>query len=427
MNKDGKNAIKEVDTYGMAIQQLQNVVKSFDLPQEVVEIFGEPRQAHTVNIIITMDDGRLKSFTGYRVQHSSVLGPFKGGIRISPDVSFSEVKALAMWMSWKAALVGIPFGGGKGGIIADPNKLSPGEKRRLLRRYIAEIFNNIGPDMDIPAPDMGTNADDMAIIMDTYSMLKGYTCPAVVTGKPVVVGGSLGRREATGRGVTIGVLEALKRMEIDLRGATVAVQGFGNVGSVAAKLLSQAGCLVVAVSDVSGGYYNPQGLNISEMEDYCLRAERHCLEGYSSPGTAKISNEELLELPVMVLVPAALEKQITAGNAGRIKARLIVEGANGPTTPEADEILFRQGVEIVPDILANSGGVIVSYYEWVQSIEHLTWELEEVNIRLEKQMMKPFNEVWNEAHEKKIHPRLVAMGIAVKRVYEAYKLRGVFP
>lgn len=418
---------KTKDVYEMAVSQLESVIKECSLPDDIIRFFSEPERQLIVNLPVVMDNGIIKQFWGCRVQHSSVLGPCKGGLRLHPDVTLSEVKALAMWMTWKTALVEIPFGGAKGGIICDPFKLSPAEKKRLIRRYTSAILPFIGPDKDIPAPDVGTTALDMSVIMDTYSMLKGYPCPGVVTGKPIELGGSLGRREATGRGIMIATLEALKKMGIKPSDTTVAVQGFGNVGSVAADLLRKAGCKVVAVSDISGGYYKPDGLNITEMIAYCENSKNHILEGYNAADITKISNAELLELPVTILVPAALERQITEDNADEIKAKLIVEGANGPTTPEADQILRDRNIEVIPDILANSGGVIVSYFEWVQSTTHITWDIEKINAELYQIMIRPFEKVWNKSHESGLLPRTTSLLLAIERLYKAFTMRGVFP
>ncbi len=411
----------------MAIEQLKSVMRECNLPDDILTLFGEPERQLIVKLPIIMDNGKIKLFWGCRVQHSSTLGPCKGGLRLHPDVTLPEVKALAMWMSWKSALVKIPFGGAKGGIICDPFKLSPREKERLIRRYTSAILPIIGPDKDIPAPDVGTDAKDMSVIMDTYSMLKGYPSPGIVTGKPLELGGSKGRKEATGRGVMIVTIEALKKMGIKPENATVAIQGFGNVGLNAAHLLQKAGCKIVAVSDVSGGYYRESGLNVLEMINYCKNSKDHLLEGYDIGGVTNISNAELFELPVTVIVPAALERQITFENASKIKAKLIVEGANGPTTPEADQILYKRKIEVVPDILANSGGVIVSYFEWVQSTTHMTWNTDKVNKELHRIIIKPFSRVWDKTHNSKLPPRIAALSIALERIYKASQMRKIFP
>jgi glutamate dehydrogenase (NAD(P)+) len=380
-----------------------------------------------VSIPVEMDDGRIEVFTGYRVQHSTSRGPCKGGIRFHQDVHLDEIKALAAWMSFKCAVVNIPYGGGKGGIKVDPDKLSEGELQRLTRRYTASILPLIGPERDIPAPDVNTNAKVMGWIMDTYSMFKGFTVPGVVTGKPLDVGGSLGRLEATGRGVMFITREILHRLGIPVNGTTVAVQGFGNVGRTAATLLSKEGCKIIAISDVSCGIYKKSGLDIDEINNYLNSGEKKSLIDYSAEGVVKITNNELLMLDVDVLVPAALENQITENNAGSILAKVIVEGANGPTTIEADKILMSKNKTVVPDILANSGGVIVSYFEWVQNIQSLMWDEDEINRALEKIIIRSFNEVWDKTQEKSTSLRMAAYMVAVERIATAKKIRGIFP
>lgn len=413
--------------FAMALSQLESVAKMIDLDPSILKVLSHPERELTVAIPVVMDDGRTEVFTGHRVQHSSARGPCKGGIRYHQDVTADEVKALAMWMTWKCAVVNIPYGGAKGGVCVDVTKLSRGEIRRLTRRYTVQIMPILGPHHDIPAPDVNTNAETMGWIMDTVSMFEGRTVLDIVTGKSVELGGSLGRREATGRGCMFSTLEWLKRMDRDPANTTVAVQGFGNVGSVAADLLRKEGCQIIGVSDVSGAYYHPEGLNIPEMISYCESSKNHLLEGYDAPGVSKISNAELLELDVDVLVPAALERQITEQNADRVKAKVIVEGANGPTTPEAEKILVEKGACVIPDILANSGGVVVSYFEWVQSIQSFFWDEDEVNRNLKKVMVNSFKSVWNLAQEKKTDLRSAAMMIAVKRVALALEQRGIFP
>ncbi|MDD3221270.1 MAG: Glu/Leu/Phe/Val dehydrogenase [Clostridia bacterium] len=390
------------------------------------EAIKYPERELKVSIPITMSNGEVRVFEGFRVQHSTTRGPAKGGIRYHQNVNMDEVKALAAWMTFKCAVVNIPYGGGKGGVICDPSKLTELEMRRITRRFTAMIAPIIGPDMDIPAPDVGTNAQVMSWIMDTYSMLAGHCVPGVVTGKPIPLGGALGRSEATGRGVMITTLNTLKAMGLPIEGSTVAVQGMGNVGSISAKLLHEQGLKVVAVSDVSGGIYNPSGLNIPEIIEY-LSTKGHLLEDYSGEGISHISNEELLTLETTVLVPAALENQINAENANDIKAKLIVEGANGPTAIEADDILEKRGIVIAPDILANAGGVVVSYFEWVQNIQSVSWSEEEVNEHLKKIMDNAFDAVWNIAKEKHVSLRTGAYLISVKRVVEAKNLRGIWP
>jgi Glutamate dehydrogenase/leucine dehydrogenase len=374
-----------------------------------------------------MDDGHIEVFKGYRVQHSSVRGPCKGGIRYHPAVTVDEVKALAGWMTLKCAVVDIPFGGGKGGIVCDPMKLSEGELERLTRRYTAMILPLIGPNRDIPAPDVNTNAKIMNWFMDTATALRGEPMYAIVTGKDVAVGGARGRREATGRGVMIITQEVLVRLGKKLEGITVAVQGFGNVGSVAALLLHEAGAKVVGVADISGGLYNPNGLNIPELMEYVARSPKRLIAGYTAPGVSPIPGDEVLTLDVDVLIPAALEGQITERNAERIKAKVIVEGANGPTTPEADVILEERGRIVVPDILANAGGVVVSYFEWVQNLQYFYWDEAETNARLAQIMRRAFQDVWTMAQEKKVSLRIAAQMLALSRVAEAIRLRGIFP
>lgn len=386
-----------------------------------------PERELKVSIPVRMDDGSVHCFEGYRVQHSTSRGPAKGGIRYHQNVNIDEVKALAAWMTFKCAVVNIPYGGGKGGIICDPSKLSENELRNLTRRFTAMIAPIIGPDQDIPAPDVGTNAGVMGWIMDTYSMLKGHCVPGVVTGKPLELGGALGRHEATGRGVMLTTLNILNALDIPVEGSTAVIQGMGNVGSISAKLIHNAGLKVIAVSDVSCGIYNPEGLNIPEIIEYLSAKKGNLLKDYSADGVSYITNEELLELKTTVLVPAALENQINAKNAKKIQAQVIVEGANGPTTVEADEILQKRGIVLVPDILANAGGVVVSYFEWVQNIQSVSWSEEYVNEHLKTIMDQAFQAVWDIAHEKDTTLRTGAYLIAVKRVVDAKNLRGIWP
>lgn len=386
-----------------------------------------PERELKVSIPVRMDDGSVHCFEGYRVQHSTSRGPAKGGIRYHQNVNIDEVKALAAWMTFKCAVVNIPYGGGKGGIICDPSKLSENELRNLTRRFTAMIAPIIGPDQDIPAPDVGTNAGVMGWIMDTYSMLKGHCVPGVVTGKPLELGGALGRHEATGRGVMLTTLNILNALDIPVEGSTAVIQGMGNVGSISAKLIHKAGLKVIAVSDVSCGIYNPEGLNIPEIIEYLSAKKGNLLKDYEGDGVSYISNEELLELKTTVLVPAALENQINEKNAKKIQAKVIVEGANGPTTIEADEILKKRGIILVPDILANAGGVVVSYFEWVQNIQSVSWSEEYVNEHLKTIMDQAFQAVWDIAHEKGTTLRTGAYLIAVKRVVDAKNLRGIWP
>lgn len=416
-----------VNPYEIVLTQLQMVAERLNLEQGILEILSQPERILEVSLPVKIDNGKIKVFTGYRVQHSSVRGPCKGGIRYHPGVTLDEVKALATWMTWKCAVVNIPYGGAKGGIKCDPTELSLGELERLTRRYAMMIRPVIGPQKDIPAPDVNTNAVVMDWIMDTISVFSDHYIDEVVTGKSIELGGALGRREATGRGVMIVTKEILKRLNIDITKSTVAVQGYGNVGSVAATLLAQEGCRVVGVSDISTGLYNPSGLNIPGINEYVSQSPGHLLKGYSAPGVETITNEELLALDVDVLIPAALEAQITEQNADNVRAKIIVEGANGPTTPEADVILAEKTVYVVPDILANAGGVVVSYFEWVQDIQSLFWEEEETDLKLAKIMQRSFEEVWTCSHIDAVSLRMAALMVGVRRVAQAIKKRGIFP
>ena len=397
--------------------------KLLGLDPGLYRVLRQPDREMTVSIPVVMDDHSLQVFTGYRVHHSIARGPAKGGIRYSPDVNIDEVRALAAWMTWKCAVVNVPFGGGKGGVICDPSKMSQGELERLTRRYIASIMDIIGPERDVPAPDMNTNEQTMAWIMDTYSMHVRHTVTSVVTGKPIVLGGSKGRTRATGLGLNIVARESLAKLGMDPRKCTAAVQGYGNVGSVSAECLQDMlGVKVVAVSDVAGGIYNPAGLPIRKVSEYYR--QKRTLKGLDC-GQA-ISNSDLLELQVDVLVPAATENVITSANAPRIKARLIVEGANGPTSEKADPILREKGVMVVPDILANAGGVTVSYFEWVQDRMGYFWEEDEVNQKLERIMVNSFREVSEYADRYKQDMRIAAYMLAVERVAQVTKTRGIY-
>ncbi|MBO9337170.1 MAG: Glu/Leu/Phe/Val dehydrogenase [Chloroflexus sp.] len=416
-----------INPFHVAQQQFDQAAEMLHLPDDIRAILRVPQRELTVNFPVQMDDGSTRVFTGYRVQHNLSRGPVKGGIRYHPSVDIDEVRALAMWMTWKCALVNIPYGGAKGGVIVDPKQLSPGELERLTRRFATEISILLGPEKDIPAPDVGTNAQIMAWIMDTISMHRGYTVPAVITGKPVNVGGSLGRFEATGRGVMLMVREMARKLGWSLDGLRVVVQGFGNVGSTAAYLLHQLGCKVIGVADASGGYYCAQGLDIPAMRAHTEQHSFRLLDGYRAAGVERISGSELLELECDVLIPAALENQITGANAERIRARLIVEGANGPTTPEADAILGERGVIVVPDILANAGGVIVSYFEWVQGLQEFFWDEQDINEKLERIIVGAFQQVYAMAGQRQIPLRLAAYLLAVQRVADANLTRGVYP
>ena len=404
--------------------QLANAVRELGLDEGLHELLATPRRSLTVSVPLRYADGHIEVLTGYRVQHNLARGPAKGGVRYHPSTDLDEVKALAMWMTWKCALIGIPYGGAKGGVAVDPHLLSRNEMERVTRRYASEIIPIIGPERDIPAPDVGTDEQTMAWMMDTFSVQTGYSVPGVVTGKPVAIGGSEGRGGATSRGVMYSTFSALRQAGVDYRGRSVAVQGFGKVGGLAAQYLHDAGCSVVAVSDYKGGLYNPRGLNPIALTRH-LRAGADTVVGY--PGTDAITNDELLELDVDVLIPAALENVITEDNADRVRARFVVEGANGPTTPAADDILERAGVVVVPDVLANSGGVAVSYFEWVQDLQAYFWTEDEVNDRLKALMDRAYTDVSGLAAERGISLRTAAQMIGVGRVAEAHRTRGLYP
>ncbi len=409
--------------YEIALSQFDRAAQYVPMKAGIYKMLRKPKRELTVSFPVRMDDGSVEIFTGYRVQHHDVRGPFKGGIRYHPDVTLDEVRALAMWMTWKTAVVNIPYGGAKGGIVCDPKKMSPAELERLTRRYTSEISLIIGPDADIPAPDVNTNPQVMAWIMDTYSMLHGHAIPAVVTGKPLDIGGSVGRLEATGRGVVFTVEEALKHLGIRPDEVTVAIQGYGNAGSVTARLIHALGAKVIAVSDSKGGIYNPRGLDPMDV----LRHKRETGSVVGYPEADTITNAELLAMECTVLVPAALENQITRENADAVKARIVAEAANGPTTPEADDILHDKGVFVIPDILCNAGGVTVSYFEWVQDLQSFFWDEDEVNSRLERIMKRAFREVLQTAEERKVDMRTAAYILAISRVVRAVELRGLFP
>ena len=407
----------------MYLKQLERAAKIMQLDEDLLEILKQPKRVVRVSIPVKMDNGKIKVFTGYRCQYNDFRGPFKGGIRFHPGVTEDEVVALAAWMTWKCAVIDIPFGGGKGGVICDPRELSEGELQRLTRRFTYTIMPILGPSIDIPAPDVFTGEKTMAWIMDTYSAFKGYSEPGVVTGKARSIGGSKGRREATGRGVSIVADETAKYFGEKIEGMRVAIQGFGNVGSHAALFISKLGGKIVAVSDVSGGLYNEDGIDVKALMDYVKKNK--VIKGF--PWAKEIDGDKIFELDVDMLIPAALEGVITLDNVDRIKARYIIEGANGPTTPEADEVLFKKGIHVVPDILANSGGVLVSYFEWVQSKLGFWWEEEEVNDRLERKLRNATREVINMAHEYDVDLRTGAMILALRRIEEVYKERELFP
>ena len=408
--------------FGAMLQEFDGAARILNLDPGIWKILTQPKRQIIVSCPVQMDNGQIEVFTGYRVQYNITLGPAKGGIRYHPDVSLDEVTALAAWMTWKCAVAHIPFGGGKGGIICDPTTMSKRELEALTRRYVAEIIDAIGPEKDVPAPDVNTNDQIMAWVMDTYSMHVGHTSTAVVTGKPIEMGGSLGRREATGRGVMIVTREAAKHLGFDIKGATIAVQGFGNVGSVSADLLAASGAKIVAVTDWKGGVYREQGLDIPKLLEY---AQQHKTVA-DFPGADSLTNDQLWSLPVDVLIPAALENQITMDNAPHIRAKVVTEGANGPTTPDAHAHLHERGIFVIPDILANAGGVTTSYFEWVQDRYGYFWDESEVNARLEKKMCEAFDGVLKTALKYNVDLRTAAYILAIARVGSVTKLRGMY-
>jgi glutamate dehydrogenase (NAD(P)+) len=411
-------------TFQMACRQFDIVADRLQIPANERERLKYPKRSMIVSLPIHLDDGSTKVFSGYRVQHHLTLGPTKGGLRYHLDVALGEVAALAMWMSWKCALTGLPYGGAKGGITCDPAKMSSAEIERLTRRYTQEMIPFIGPQVDVMAPDVGTNEQTMAWIMDTYSMHMGHTVPSIVTGKPVGLGGSLGRREATGRGVAYLINRAADATGLDLGKCTAVVQGFGNVGSVAAYSLGRYGSKIIAVSDVQGGIFNPKGLDLAALEKYA--AQHRTIAGF--PGSEPITNEHLLLLPCDILVPAALERQITAANAGKIQCRILAEAANGPTTPEADEILNqRPEIFLIPDVLCNAGGVIVSYFEWVQDLQSFFWSESEIADKLFRILETSWIQILNQSRKQKIPMRMAALSVGISRVSEAKMRRGLFP
>jgi glutamate dehydrogenase (NAD(P)+) len=412
-----------INAWQVAQQQFDLAAERLDLDPGMRLVLREPRRELTVHFPVHMDDGSVQVFSGFRVQHNLGRGPAKGGIRYHQDVTLDEVKALAMWMTWKCAVVSIPYGGGKGGVIVDPKKLSRKELEGLTRRFFTEIELLVGPEKDIPAPDVNTNAQIMAWMMDTYSMHAGYTVPGVVTGKPISLGGSEGRNEATARGTVFCIIEAVRHLGIELPKARVAIQGFGNAGSIAARLIRDEGATVVAVSDSTGGIHDPSGLDIGKVIGW--KQEHGTVQGF--PGATDISNAEVLEVDCDILIPAALENQITASNAGKIQARLIAEAANGPTTPEADRILFKNSKFMIPDILCNAGGVTVSYFEWVQDLNRDHWSEKVVNEKLREIMTRSFSEVLAVARREQCDMRTAAYLLAVKRVADAMDMRGLYP
>lgn len=411
-------------TFRLAVAQFDRAAELMDLDRNLRQRLKLPDRSLVVSLPIRMDDGHVEVFTGYRVIHDSSRGPSKGGIRYHPNVNLGEVAALAMWMTWKCALAGLPYGGAKGGVRVDPKRLSRGELQRLTRRYAAEILPFIGPDKDVPAPDVGTDAQVMAWIMDTYSMQVGFASPGVVTGKPLSIGGSLGREEATGRGVVYVTLEAMKQLNLDPTKATVAIQGFGNVGSHTARIMHEVGAKVVAVSDVTGGLYNGSGLDIPKL----LAATKGKGQALRETKLGDwITNEDLLQLDCTVLVPAALSEQITEKNAAKVRCRILAEGANGPTTLEADQILHDQGVFIIPDILANSGGVIVSYFEWVQDVQRFFWKEQDIRNRLHEIITSAFHRTLEFSRKRKATMRMAALMSGIDQVAQAHLARGLYP
>ena len=417
--------VEEINPYEVAKTQIDIVAKEMGLDPNVTEYLKRIERALIVTIPIMMDDGSLQIFEGYRVHHSTVRGPGKGGVRFSPHVYLDEVKALATWMTWKTSLLNLPLGGAKGGVCVDPRQLSKKELERLTRRYTAEIINIIGPDIDIPAPDVNTNAQIMAWMMDVYSMQKGRTVPGVVTGKPIEIGGSVGRESATGVGLYF-VVEALcEKLGFALENQSIIVQGFGNVGGHIAELLYNRGCKILAVSDVSTGIYDVNGVDVDKLLEWTKQGR--FLKDYKEKSYKNITNEELLALKCDILIPAAIENQITGKNADKINAKIVLEGANGPTTPEADKILFKKGIYVIPDILANSGGVCVSYFEYIQDIHSYFWKLDRINEELKRILLEAFEETYKISQERKISLRTAAYIIAVSRIAKAIELRGIFP
>ncbi len=418
------NTESSINPFETAKQQIDIVADLIGINDGTREVLKHPKRELTVNFPVRMDDGSYRVFTGHRVQYNMARGPCKGGIRYHPQVSLDEVRALAAWMTWKCAVVNIPYGGAKGGVICDPKHMSKGELERLTRRYTSEISSIIGPEMDIPAPDVYTDSQTMSWIMDTYSMQKGYSVPGVVTGKPVSLGGSEGRGEATGRGCAYVIRESAKDLGLRVKNGTVAVQGFGNAGSVAANILAEEqGAKIVAVSDSKGGIYKADGFNPRAVEEH--KRKTGSVVGF--PGAKTISNEEVLETQADILIPAALENQITKKNADKIRAKIVAEAANGPTLPEADTVLFQKKITVLPDILANAGGVTVSYFEWAQDIQGFFWSLAEVNSRLERVMVQSYNDVHKVATERKVHNRTAAYVLAIQRVVDAIRIRGIYP
>lgn len=413
-----------INPFEVALKQLDEAAKLIKLDKGLHQVLASPKRVLTVSLPVKMDKGEIRVFTGYRSQHNDARGPYKGGIRYHPQVTIDEVKALSMWMTWKCAVADIPYGGGKGGIICNPKEMSDGELERMTRRYAYAIADIIGPHTDIPAPDVYTGGKEMAWIMDTYSALKGnFVQPEIITGKPIAIGGSLGRNEATGRGLGFTVREAAKKLKINMKTATVAVEGFGNAGQFASQFVEEQGAKVIAASDSRGGVYNKEGMEVAALRKHKERTSS--VAGF--PGAKSMSNEELLETECTILIPAALENQITGKNAGKVKAKIMAEAANGPTTPEADDILYRNKILIIPDILANGGGVTVSYFEWLQNLRRDYWTEAEVNERLDKNITKAFLDVYDTHEKYSVNMRKASTVLAVNRVVEAVKIRGLWP
>jgi glutamate dehydrogenase (NAD(P)+) len=413
-----------INPFDVALKQLDEAAKLIKLDNGMHEILAHPKRVLTVSIPIRMDNGEVKVFTGFRSQHNDARGPFKGGIRYHPQVTIDEVKALSMWMTWKCAIADIPYGGGKGGIICNPKEMAEGEIERMTRRYAYAIADIIGPHTDIPAPDVYTGGKEMAWIMDTYSALKGnFVQPELITGKPLAIGGSLGRNEATGRGLSFTVREAAKKKKINMKTATVAVQGFGNAGQFAAQLVEEQGAKILAVSDSRGGVFNKNGLQVGALRKH--KEKTGSVVGFA--GAKSINNEEVIETDCTILIPAALESQITKKNAGKITAKIIAEAANGPTTPDADETLYKNEILVIPDILANGGGVTVSYFEWLQNLRRDYWSENEVNERLDKNITKAFSDIYDTHEKYSVNMRKASTLLAVNRVVEALKIRGLWP
>lgn len=413
-----------INPFEVALKQLDEAARIIKLDKGLHQVLAHPKRVLTVSLPVKMDNGEVRVFTGFRSQHNDARGPYKGGIRYHPQVSVDEVKALSMWMTWKCAVADIPYGGGKGGVICNPKEMSNGELERMTRRYAYAIADIIGPHTDIPAPDVYTGGKEMAWIMDTYSALKGnFVQPEVITGKPIAIGGSLGRNEATGRGIAFTVREAAKKLKINMKAATVAVQGFGNAGQFASQLVEEQGAVVIAASDSKGGVYSKGGIKITALRKH--KEKTGSVVGF--PGAKLINNEELLEIECTILIPAALENQITGRNASKIKAKLVAEAANGPTTPEADDVLFRNKILTIPDILANGGGVTVSYFEWLQNLRREYWTEAEVNERLNKNITKSFLDTYATSEKFGVNMRKASTVLAVNRVVEAIQLRGLWP